>query len=502
MTNPKSNNNTANTINQNTITQGTSNTMQVTDMGTAIAAALNISLAEDTGESSNMNLDSAAPMETEGRGGDPNTELEMMETTREDDANTNNEGGDKTGPKETSNPKGKQRATDRDEEGASGSEEEGADPNTEPEIMEITREDAVNTNTENQQGGEKSAPKKSSKAKGKQKATGKDREGEISGSKKRVTEKKMTHAIKEVKKTSIQEFVKHIWGVINKATLGYALMTVMDNNDLGTGPTIQHHQVNIWPIDPAFLEEFSKGEHAMDVGVHRRDIDLASLESAKDTPYSNRVRWQAGARDSTAILYNGNHHFTYMCEKSAHSVPYLQYLKAKEELHTASSGQMYDAFKEAMQVAQKVMRDGGIWLIRFFDLDRALIESHLAANAILPVHQDNEQDSLQMIMNVLLHNQNPDARAQYIESFLKKTASTATSQLGRILRDQVLFDAVFNLFQYEHFHSWDNIGTGLSIHNIYKWHPTILYVFVNMVRVKLRMIVWCLATDSPSAQIW
>ncbi|KAI5986056.1 hypothetical protein EDC04DRAFT_2999858 [Pisolithus marmoratus] len=404
-----SNNNTANTINQNTTTQGTSNAMQFTDMGTAIAAALNISLAEDTGESSNMNLDSAAPMETEGRGGDPNTELEIMETTREDDANTNNEnqqGGDTTGPKETSNAKGKQRATDRDEEGTSGSEEEGADPNTEPEIMEITREDALNTNTENQQGGEKSAPKKSSKAKGKKKATGKDGEGEISGAKKRVTEKKMTHAIKEVKKTSIQEFMEHIWGVVNKATLGYALMTVMDDNDLGTGPTIQHHQVNIWPIDPAFLEEFAKGvsehglhntwqEHAMDVGVHRRDIDMASLEPAKDTPYSNRVRWQAGAKDSTAILYNGNHRFTYMCEKLAHSVPYLQYLKAKDELCTASSGQMYDAFMEAMQVAWKVVRDGSIWLIRFFDLDfidghkdRALIESHLAANAILPVHQD------------------------------------------------------------------------------------------------------------------
>ncbi|KAI6019569.1 hypothetical protein EDC04DRAFT_2901766 [Pisolithus marmoratus] len=452
MTNPQSNNNTANTINQNTTTQGTSNAMQFTDMGTAIAAALNISLAEDTGESSNMNLDSAAPMETEGRGGDPNTELEIMEITREDDANTNNEGGDKTSPKETSNAKGKHRAADRDEEGASGSEEEGADPNTEPEIMEITREDALNTNTE---GGEKSAPKKSSKAKGKKKATGKDGEGEISGAKKRVTEKKMTHAIKEVKKTSIQEFMEHIWGVINKATLGYALMTVMDDNDLGTGPTIQCCQVNIRPIDPAFLEEFAKGvsehglhntwqEHAMDVGVHRRDIDLASLQPAKDTPYSNRVRWQAGAKDSTAILYNGNHRFTYMHEKSAHSVPYLQYLKAKDELCTASSGQMYDAFQEAMQVAHKVVRDGGIWLIRFFDLDfidahkdRALIESHLAANAILPVHQDT------------------------------------TSQLGRILRDRVLFDAVFDLFQYEHFRSWDNTGTGLSICNIYKWLPTI-----------------------------
>ncbi|KAI6003160.1 hypothetical protein EDC04DRAFT_2611771 [Pisolithus marmoratus] len=103
-----SNNNTAgtnNTINQgtdNTINwgttnntiAGTSNTMQklsnqqATDMAPAIAAALNISLTEDTiamepgrakgGESSSMNLDSAAPMDTEGGGADPNTEQEIM----------------------------------------------------------------------------------------------------------------------------------------------------------------------------------------------------------------------------------------------------------------------------------------------------------------------------------------------------------------------------------------------------------------------------------------
>ncbi|KAI6046283.1 hypothetical protein EDC04DRAFT_2598103 [Pisolithus marmoratus] len=269
---------------------------------------------------------------------------------------------------------------------------------------------------QNQQGAEKTAPKKSSKAKASKKPLAKMG---------RVTS---THAIKEVKKTSVQEFVEHIQGVINKATLGYALMTVMDDNDLGTGPTIQHHQVNLCPIDPTFLEEFTKGvadhglhntwkEHAMDVDVHRRDIDMSSLQPAKDMPYSNRVRWQAGARDSTAILYNGNHCFTYMHERSDHARPYLQHLKAKEELHVAASGMMYDALKEAIQVSEKLVREGGVWLIRFFDLDyidghkdRALVESHLAANAILPVHQDSEQDSLQMIMNDLLCNQNPDAR--------------------------------------------------------------------------------------------
>ncbi|KAI6015595.1 hypothetical protein EDC04DRAFT_2608812 [Pisolithus marmoratus] len=223
----------------------------------------------------------------------------------------------------------------------------------------------------NQQCGEQTAPKKTSKAKGKQKATGKDGEGATSGSKWRVVEKKMTHAIKEVKKTSVQEFVEYIQ------------VTVMDDNDLGTGPTIQHHQINLHPIDPTFLEEFIKGvadhglhniwkEHAMDVGVHRRDIDMSSLQPAKDMTYSNKRQ------------------FKY----------------------------------------QKLVREGD-----YIDghKDRALIEYHLATNAILPVHQDSEQDSLQMIMNVLLCNQNPDARGHYIENFLEKTSMAPNHGGGQIL---------------------------------------------------------------------
>ncbi|KAI6043428.1 hypothetical protein EDC04DRAFT_2600104 [Pisolithus marmoratus] len=182
----------------------------------------------------------------------------------------------------------------------------------------------------NQQGG-----KKTSQAEGKQRATDKDGEGTTSGPKKRIVEKKMTHAIKEAKRTYVQEFVEHIWGGV-----------FMVDSDSGTGPTIQHCQVNLHPIDPTFLEEFTKGvtnhglhntwqEHDMDIGVHRRDIDLSSLQPAKDTLYSN---------------------------------------------------------KEVVQVSEKLVREGD-----YIDghKDRALIESHWATNAILPVHQDTEQDSLQ-----------------------------------------------------------------------------------------------------------
>ncbi|KAI5987327.1 hypothetical protein EDC04DRAFT_2614859 [Pisolithus marmoratus] len=175
---------TANTTNQGTMNNtvaGTSNTMQANDMGPAIAAALNISLTEDTmaiepgrpegGESSNMNLDSAAPMETEGGG------------AQGDVTNPNNEGGEQNAPKLSSKAQGKQRATDKDGKGASESEEGEADTDTEPDVMELGRGDVANPNNE---GGEKTAPKLTSKAKVKQTATGKDGEGATTGSKREL----------------------------------------------------------------------------------------------------------------------------------------------------------------------------------------------------------------------------------------------------------------------------------------------------------------------------
>lgn len=102
-----------------------------------------------------------------------------------------------------------------------------------------------------------------------------------------------------------------------------------------------------------------------------------------------------------------------------------------------------------------------------------MIEHHLASNSVLPTHQDSENDSLHTMMNILLHTSTKDARRKYIDSALTTIASLNKSSLGRILRDEQLFDELFLLFQMEHFRSRDNIKAGLSIRNINTWYPVI-----------------------------
>ncbi|KAI6096773.1 hypothetical protein F5141DRAFT_1220559 [Pisolithus sp. B1] len=333
---------------------------------------------------------------------------------------------------------------------------------------------------------DEATPKAKGKGKGKGKEKAKAQDGEEQGK-----EKKMTHAIKEVKKTPVQEMIDHIKGLVNQATLGYALMTVMDDNDLGTGPMMQRQQINLRGIDKAFMADFLKGmevhglqnrflEHALDLAVHKADIDISSLQPAHSTEYTNSVKWQENANSSSSILYNGNHRFTYMREHSPYRKIYLQRKKALEDITQVTSGHMHEAYREAIRESEKQIRAGGVWLVRFLDLDfiqshedRALVESHMASNSVLPVHQDSEHDSLQLIMKILLDTSSPEAREKFIQQALKSIRSMNTSSLGKILRDRTLFNSVFNLFQFNHFCSRDNTGTGLSIQNIITWYPTV-----------------------------
>ncbi|KAI6046295.1 hypothetical protein EDC04DRAFT_2887972 [Pisolithus marmoratus] len=128
------------------------------------------------------------------------------------------------GGKKTSNAGGKQRATDKDGEGTtSGSKKRAVEKKIEVKktsvqefvehIWGVINEATLGLMAWHQWGGGQTAPKKTSKAKGKQKATGKDGEDVTSGSKWRVVEKKMTYAIKEVKKSSAEELMVHIRGV-------------------------------------------------------------------------------------------------------------------------------------------------------------------------------------------------------------------------------------------------------------------------------------------------
>ncbi|KAI6104757.1 hypothetical protein EDD16DRAFT_1524611 [Pisolithus croceorrhizus] len=181
-------------------------------------------------------------------------------------------------------------------------------------------------------------------------------------------------------KESVQEMIDHIKGLVNQATLGYALMTVMDDNDLGTGPMMQCQQINLCGINKAFMADFLKGKNCKII------------------------------------------------------------------------------FQEAIRESEKQIRARGVWLVRFLDLDviqshedRVLVESCVASNCVLPVHQDSKHDSMQLIMKILLDTSSPEAREKFIQQALKSIQSMNTSYLGKILRDCTLFNSVFNLFQFNHF---------------------------------------------------
>ena len=117
----------------------------------------------------------------------------------------------------------------------------------------------------------------------------------------------------------------------------------MDENDLGCGPMMKRREVNLRDIDEDSMDEFITGvdrhglqntllANTMDIGVHKEDVNLDSLLPTQSTAFTNHVVWQPSTTKSRSTLYNGNHCFHYMCNKSKWVTAYHQYQKAKEML--------------------------------------------------------------------------------------------------------------------------------------------------------------------------
>ncbi|KAI6102201.1 hypothetical protein F5141DRAFT_1065688 [Pisolithus sp. B1] len=67
----------------------------------------------------------------------------------------------------------------------------------------------------------------------------------------------------------------------------------------------------------------------------------------------------------------------------------------------------------------------------------------------------------------------PSAEAQhkYINTTLSMVRSVSNSNLGKILQDGDMFNALFELFKYNHFCSCENVKPGLSMHGMARWYP-------------------------------
>ncbi|KAI5985313.1 hypothetical protein EDC04DRAFT_2913870 [Pisolithus marmoratus] len=228
------------------------------------------------------------------------------------------------------------------------------------------------------------------------------------------------------------ELMDHIKSHMAKATLGYALMVVMDDNDLGQGPKLER-------VDEC--GQFNKYiENALDVGVHHKDIDMSSLVGAQspDHPYKNHVRWLASAPQSNAVLYNGNHRVTYMQTSSSCVEAFNQHKLAMLSMGAVTSHVMREPMVESVKRARTIIHDRGVWLVRFVDLDfiqghqeSIYIETHLAGNQILPSNQDSENDSFHTVMNILLKMPNMETCHKHVDSILEMVSSYSGSNLGK-----------------------------------------------------------------------
>ena len=131
-------------------------------------------------------------------------------------------------------------------------------------------------------------------------------------------------AVKSVEQGAVQDFVEHIIFLAEEATLCYALVTMMDENNLGYGPIMKHRGVNLYDISKDFMDEVVAGmnchglqktllANVVATSIHKEDINLNSLLPTQSTLFMNHVEWQPGATKSKLILYNGNHHLHYTC---------------------------------------------------------------------------------------------------------------------------------------------------------------------------------------------
>ncbi|KAG2737054.1 hypothetical protein P692DRAFT_201813132, partial [Suillus brevipes Sb2] len=184
--------------------------------------------------------------------------------------------------------------------------------------------------------------------------------------------------IAAVETSAVQTTIDQIQEELVKASLGYAMMDVMSDDDLGRGPTMTCQTINIREINRKFLKQFStqvKGQglankevaNAIVVGVKPRLIEKSSLAVMKPGHYTNVVKWTPAARNDGAemVLYNGNHRRTYMRTSSNVVIPYHQYLLAKKDLAAPQDEQTKTALGSALKTTSDLVETHGKWLVHF-----------------------------------------------------------------------------------------------------------------------------------------
>ncbi|KAG6370862.1 hypothetical protein JVT61DRAFT_10884 [Boletus reticuloceps] len=107
--------------------------------------------------------------------------------------------------------------------------------------------------------------------------------------------------IKIPEKTDIQRMFENFQNDFADMTLGYGLMSVLDNSDNGRGPTLIRHSINQHDINLDFMERTFKPKiriiglqnaitvNTIIMGVEKSWIESSNLKPLEDGLYTNRV---------------------------------------------------------------------------------------------------------------------------------------------------------------------------------------------------------------------
>ena len=136
--------------------------------------------------------------------------------------------------------------------------------------------------------------------------------------------------LQSTKHRDIQSITENIHQELKDATLGYALMTFLDENNLGSGPRMVTQSINPRAINLRYTKSFKRSvtqkglqnkkvENAIILGVEKGWLDTTSLQPMHEGVDMNMVAWcKSKFSEEEAILYNGNHRLNYM--KTEHPV--------------------------------------------------------------------------------------------------------------------------------------------------------------------------------------
>lgn len=169
--------------------------------------------------------------------------------------------------------------------------------------------------------------------------------------------------------------------------MGYALISLVNNNDLDRGPTLVTRTINKRDIDEAFINDFKlrvsrQGLHnrlvdsAIVVGIRPHWVNVDSLLQMKGTTYTNHVVWMSedpkeGPREM--ILLNGNHRRHYM--QTVHPVMdiYHKHRNAQQELATTKDTDinLKATLEHAIEQTRKIIDQEGVWLAQFMNMGKS-----------------------------------------------------------------------------------------------------------------------------------